>query len=268
MSDTELATAAAALRRAGRVSVFTGAGVSAESDIATFREADGLWARFPPERFATASGLLQAAIWQPRELAAFLRAVLGPLAEARPNDAHFAIAELERHVPAAVVTQNIDGLHQDAGSTAVREIHGSLLEVVRWGGQRVRRLSRAELSRMCRALAAAEQSWAAARTIAAMRPMLGLSWRGVHRPNVVLFGEALREPAWDEAQRDAKRCHVMLVVGTSATVMPAAELPALARSRGATIIVVDPEEAELPAHVHLRGPAAELLPQLVTAAFG
>src|SRR5262249_190994 len=123
-------TAVLALRNARRLVVFTGAGVSAESGIPTFRDAGGFWTRFPPEKFATWDGLLRTALTHPRLLAEFVLNVVAPIAEAQFNPAHTAISQIGQHVPTTVVTQNIDGLHQAAGSHDVLEIHGSLLEVI------------------------------------------------------------------------------------------------------------------------------------------
>ena len=115
------------LRRAGKVVVFTGAGASAESGVPTFRDDAGFWQEFAPEEFAHWKGLLATALVRPRRLAEFVYAVLGPIAAAEPNAGHRAIASLEKHANVTVVTQNIDGLHQEAGSRRVLEVHGSLL---------------------------------------------------------------------------------------------------------------------------------------------
>jgi NAD-dependent deacetylase len=263
----ELGAAAEALRAADRVVVFTGAGVSAESGIATFRDRGGLWERYPPERFATWGGLVRTAVLEPAMLASFLHDVLAPIAHATPNPAHHAIAELEQHVHATVVTQNIDGLHQQAGSHGVRQVHGSMLEVADQHGRVIRRLSRAELGQICDALArAVDRRLPLLRALRAVQPLFGLSRRGLHRPNVVLFGEMLQQPDWDDAQRGAEQCDAMIVVGTSGMVVPAAELPLRATLRGATVILVDPA-ADLPADIHLPGPAGTLMPLLVRHAF-
>ena len=147
-----LALAASCLRSAREVVVFTGAGVSAESGIPTFRDDEGFWRHFPVEQFATWNGLIRTAIRQPRRVAEFIHAVLRPVALAKPNAGHRAIANLEKHVGVTVVTQNIDNLHQDAGNTIVHEIHGSLFEVVTRRGRFVRLLSRRDLSRMADSL--------------------------------------------------------------------------------------------------------------------
>ncbi len=142
MDDDPLQRAAQWLRAAHEIMVFTGAGVSAESGIPTFRDDSGLWQEFPPKRFATWQGLLDTAAREPRRLAEFLFAVLAPIAAAAPNAAHRAIAAAERHKGIKVVTQNVDGLHQEAGSTCVYEIHGSFFEIVSSGRKFLRLVSR------------------------------------------------------------------------------------------------------------------------------
>jgi NAD-dependent deacetylase len=268
LSRDELGRAADTLRSAKRVLVLTGAGVSAESGITTFRAKGGLWERYPPERFATWPGLVRTAILQPRQLVRFAAEVLAPIARAKPNLAHLAIAQLELLAHVMVVTQNIDGLHEDAGSLGVRQIHGSLLEIADRHGRIVRRLSRAQVARVAQAVArAAERPFALAAALWALRPLVGISHVGPYRPDVVLFGENLRQPDWDDAQRGADQCDVVVVVGTSSMVFPAAALPDLARARGAKVIVVDPAPHGR-ADVYLRGRATEILPELVRLAHG
>lgn len=269
MSDdaANLSSAVGCLRAAKNVVVFTGAGISAESGIPTFRDSDGLWQRFSPERFATWDGLLKTAVADPRLFADFLIAVLEPIAVAAPNAAHLAVAELERHIPVTVVTQNVDGLHQAAGSTTVHEVHGSIFEIVTLGGRFVRLLSRAEVREIVQKLREAkEAALALPKALRAIHSMLGPGGVSIHRPKIVLFGEAMAEPAWTLAQEAAEQCDCMLTVGTSATVMPAAMLPGIARSVGARVIDVsiEPGEADFP----VTGPAASVLPALVRLAFG
>ena len=262
----ELRAAAERLHHAKRVLVLTGAGISAESGITPFRSEGGLWERYPPKRYATWSGLLGALLLQPRHLVRFASEVLGPIARARPNPAHLAIAELERRVHLTVVTQNVDGLHQEAGSTGVRQIHGSMFEIADRHGRILRRLSRADMGDIARKLGLAAQGpLALARASLALRPLAGMSSGGPYLPNIVLFGDKLRQPDWDDAQRCADQCDLVVIVGTSGMVMPAAALPDQARSHGANVIVVDPTPQSR-ADVHLRGRAAELMPALVALA--
>lgn len=261
--------AAASLRQAQRVVVLSGSGVSAESGIPTFREPGGVWDRYRLERYSSVPALARTALSRPGELVRFLHDVIEPVARAEPNAAHRAIAQLERHVHATVVTQNVDGLHQEAGSHGVRQLHGSLLEVRDPHGRVIRRLSRAELAAVVTELRRSQQAGRLAlpRALLALRPLLGVSRRGAYRPNVVLFGEPLREPDWEDAQRGADLCDAMLIIGTSGLVMPAAQLPLRASMRGATTIMIDPG-APLSADIVLAGKAGEVMPKLVRAAFG
>lgn len=190
-----LKQAAEQIRTARRLVVFTGAGVSAESGIPTFRDDDGFWQRFPPEQFARWDGLLQTAAVRPAQLAEFLQAVLEPIATAKPNAAHQAIAELEQRTATTVITQNVDSLHQAAGSSRVREVHGSFFQVVSLYGRAIRKLSRADLAAVTERLGRARSGlFKRTRLLWSLRPMFGLSWRGFQRPGVVLFGGAMAEP--------------------------------------------------------------------------
>lgn len=260
-------TAVLALRKARRVVVFTGAGVSAESGIPTFRDAGGFWTRFPPETFATWDGVLRTALTQPRLLAEFVLNVVEPIARAQFNAAHAAIAQLARHIPTTVVTQNIDGLHQAAGSTDVLEIHGSLLEVVDVAtGAIVHRFRREELAAIAESLQRYVTGGDSVVTLLLnLRRQYPLDWRGRHRPNLVLFGDALAEPAWTDACRAVDECDVLVSVGTSGVVYPAAMLPARAARHGATVISIDPQPAD---GCWLQGSAGDVLPALIRDAFG
>ncbi len=143
MNADNWSTAVSALRNAKHVVGFSGAGMSAESGILTFRDADGFWQRFPPERFATWRGLWKTATTDPHSVADFVLNVVDPIARAEANPGHRAVAALERRAKTTVVTQNVDGLHQTSGSTDVLEVHGSLLEVVdRLTAQVVQRIDR------------------------------------------------------------------------------------------------------------------------------
>ncbi len=259
--------AANRLRQATGVVVYTGAGMSAESGIPTFRDAEGLWHQFPPQRFATLPGLLASAVAQPRRVAEFLIALLGPIACARPNPGHLAIARLEAHKPVVVVTQNIDGLHQQAGSSTVYEIHGSMLRIVGRGRRPLRRLSRAELATVVDDLreVIGSRGFAFPQLLRAIEPIFATGITHYHRPDVVLFGETMAEPDWSQAITAVQNCDCLIAVGTSGTVMPAAalldEVP-----QQATVINIDP--AGGPGELQLRGPAGTVLPALVEAACG
>jgi NAD-dependent deacetylase len=259
-----LQQAAHTLQTARHIVVFTGAGMSAESNIPTFRDDDGFWQRFPVESFATWSGIARTALRQPRALAEFAYEVIHPIADATPNPGHLAIEQLEHHTKVTVVTQNIDGLHQLAGNTVIHEIHGSLFEVVSWQGRFRKLLSRGDLQQISRRVAKCRQGpFSLARLLWALRPWLGLGIRGLHRPKLVLFGDAMAEPDWSLAYRSVAECDCLLQIGCSGLVMPAATLPSEAKAAGATTIAIDPQPAA--ADLWLPGTAAEIMPALVQA---
>jgi len=245
MDDPE--AVASTLRRARGVVVLTGAGVSAESGLPTFRGDGGLWRGHDPTRLATPEAFerdpaLVSEWYDLRRMAA---------AVAEPNAAHVAMAELERHVVAAggrfaLLTQNVDRLHQRAGSERVVELHGSL---VVWRDHRSGRRVTPEPTPF--------------RT----HPMPGPDG-GWLRPDVVWFGEYLSEEALTGATSALTWCDLFLVVGTSAIVYPAAGLVGRATAAGA--VTVEVNVAATPAHVDHRlvGPAAAVLPRLLEAAFG
>ncbi len=267
MNSDNLITAVLALRKARRVVVYTGAGVSAESGIPTFRDADGFWQRFPPEHFAQWSGLFSMVLSEPRRVAEFVLNVVEPIAMAKPNAGHLAIGTLEQYVPTTVVTQNIDGLHQAAGSKEVHEIHGSLWEVADVSaGRVVHRFTRDQLAAIAAALRAyTEERESALKLLSVLRRLYPYDWLGRHRPNLVLFGDSLAEPAWTKAEQAARSCDVMISVGTSGEVYPAAFLPQYAAAAGATVIKIDPKPS---AACWLEGNAGTILPELVRAAWG
>ncbi|MCS7238184.1 MAG: hypothetical protein NZ899_07945 [Thermoguttaceae bacterium] len=270
MQETEQAVAEAArlLRQARSVVVFSGAGISAESGIPTFRDSGGWWERFPVEQFGTWTGLLALARDRPRELAEYLVTRLRPVAEARPNPSHRAVRDMERFCRVTVVTQNIDGLHTEAGSSRVVEIHGSLLRVV-WVVDRTVKahLSRQELKAIVDKLGELCQTGRPSfrRLLLALQPIFGVGWRGLYRPDVVLFGDAMVEPEWTHALHAVRSCQVIVSVGTSGQVFPAAMLPMEAKRQGAAWIHVDPQEPA--GDIWIKGRAGEILPLLVNKAW-
>ncbi len=243
--DDPLLTAADVLSRAGRVLVYTGAGVSKESGIPTFRDAEtGLWAKYDPMQLATEEAYLErpAFVWD------WYEHRFGIVAAAEPNPGHLAIAELETLLPrVTVVTQNVDGLHRRAGSSHVIELHGTM-HVFRCMSGRHRGYTREDLS---------------GQTQKPPRCPDG----ELIRPEVVWFGEELSKGALAEAQQLAARCDVVLVAGTSGVVYPAATIPHIARRACAVVIDVNPDRDELAeiADVYLRGAGGEVLPELLAA---
>jgi NAD-dependent deacetylase len=263
-SAQQLENAAELLRQARRVVVFTGAGISQESGIPTFRDDAGLWRDFDPARFASPAGLLETVRSEPEAFGRFLLAVLEPVADAAPNPGHAALAALEETHEVEIITQNIDGLHHEAGSDEIHQIHGSLLEVVGVTGHLVKRLSRMDLRRIVARLRRALRGrFRVPRIVRAVQPLLGLGGGLVHRPRVVLFGEGMAEPDWSLSREAVRRCQLLLAVGTSLEVWPAAGLVEEAREGGARVITINPERAD--GDVWLEGQAGVVLPAVVAA---
>lgn len=241
---SEVAQAIADRIRDGDLLVaFTGAGISRSSGIPTFRGDEGLWETYRAEDVATDDVLQQdpAFFWRFHD---HLRAVI---ADAIPNPAHFALADLEEatgnvleHV---VITQNIDRLHQRAGSDRVLELHGDALTYT------------------CMRCGAYSEDLPVP---APEYPPHCESCGGVIRPNVVLFGESLPGDVLNDAREAAQNCDVMLVIGTSVVVEPAASLPFLAIAGGALVVEINPAATALTglAHYSIQSPAANALPVL------
>lgn len=239
---------AAALRAASRVMVLTGAGMSAESGIPTFRDAlTGMWARFDPQELATP----QAFARQPKLVWDWYAERRAGVLRAAPNAGHVALVALERAVPRCTIfTQNVDGLHQRAGSRRVRELHGNITRV-----------------RCVRDATHQVEPWGPADdTGVPTCPRCAARLR----PDVVWFGEALPADALQEAWDEAERADVVLSIGTSNAVEPAASLPWLAAAAGALVAVVNPDltgQRTGANIVGLPGTAASVLPALVSSAF-
>lgn len=247
-----LELAAAALRRARRVAVLTGAGISAESGLATFRgPQDGLWSRFRAEALATPEAFAAdpALVWA---WYAWRRALV---ARARPNAGHLALVRLADLVPDfALVTQNVDGLHQAAGSRDVIALHGEIM-VDRCSG--------------CgRERAAEVRPELAEAPVERLEPPRCDRCGAYRRPAVVWFGEPLPGAALERALAAAAAAEVFLVVGTSGVVYPAASLAPLARDGGAQVVTINPEPAGTDVGLHLPGRSGDVLPALLSRAFG
>ena len=244
MKTPQLEAAADALRHATSVVVFTGAGVSAESGLPTFRSGqDAMWRVEDVRNFAYPDGYRRNAPrsweWNAHRAAAAARA--------EPNPGHRAIAEIEERVERCLlVTQNIDGLHQRAGSRNVLELHGNLL--------RTRCFD-------CDATSTWPDSPA---------PPICESCGGLRRPDVVMFEENLPVGAMERAVATARDCDVLISVGTSNLVWPAAELPRYALRAGAHVLIINPDMEGQPIGLkvqYLPGAAGDVLPRLVRLAW-
>lgn len=249
-ADEELLEQAASiLRAARRVAVLTGAGISAESGLATFRGAGGLWEGHRVEDVATPRAFARdpALVWR------FYNLRRANLAQVQPNPGHLALVALERRLtsvspvtsgqPFTLITQNVDGLHQAAGSRNVLEIHGAI--------RRVR----------CTGCGVIEDR--------GIEPLPELprcpTCTALMRPDVVWFEEMLPHDIWRKADQAARECDCFLVVGTSAVVYPAAGLIRWARDNNAAIIEINVEatDASHIAQLTLLGPSGKVLPDLV-----
>lgn len=248
-SDADIRQAAQVIADSRSLAILSGAGVSKESGMPTFREAQtGLWAKYDPQQLATASAFLN----NPGLVWSWYMFRRGLVNSTQPNPGHHALAKLDRLLPEVVVlTQNIDGFHHQAGSRDVVELHGNIrqykcfddcqgtptlidLETLDYDD---------EMPPTC--------------------PHCG----AYVRPNVVWFGESLPEQALRRAFETCETCDVMLVVGTSGVVQPAASMPYHAKRAGAAVIDVNtaPSEISSTADLFLRGPSGEVLPRVVEA---
>ena len=231
------------LRHATHITVLTGAGTSAESGVPTFRDAQtGLWAQYDPQELATVAAFQR----QPRLVWEWYEWRRGLVAQARPNPGHLALVELEHLVPHfTLITQNVDGLHQQAGSHHVIELHGNI------------RRSK------CFAEDTVVESWPETADIPPHCPRCG----SLLRPDVVWFGESLPQMALYTAVQAARQCQVFLTIGTSGLVQPAASLPLTAKQAGATVIEINPHPTPLTPYMTftLPGPSGKLLPRLLSS---
>lgn len=249
----------------GRVVVLTGAGISAESGIPTFRGENGLWLRYDPDLFASAQGLLSVLNRRPQKLVEFLDDLYSTLFRAQPNPAHFALAEMEKiKVLNCVITQNIDNLHQDAGSNRVWELHGNAFNV-RCDGCGVRRvLNKEDLRQNIEQMKNNRES---RRTIleSLSKFFPHCSCGSRFRIDVVLFGELLPAGILENAFREIENCSLLILIGTSGSVYPAASLPIYAKNRGVKILEINNAESDLSviSDYQLTGKAGEILPELI-----
>lgn len=226
------------MRGSARVCVLTGAGVSAESGIPTFRGADGVWVKYDFRKLATPEGFRSdpLLVWE------WCRLRQREIARAAPNPAHEALAQMESFLPSfTLVTQNIDGMHGRAGNRRVVELHGNI-----WRMRRARDGTVVDLDS----------------PVADIPPLCACG--SVTRPDVVWFGEPLPERAVALSSGAAQASDLMLVVGTSASVYPAAALPVIANNSGALVVEVNAEPTDVSTYsdATVSGHAGTLLPEI------
>ncbi len=244
-----LEDAAGLFRRARRIVVLTGAGISTPSGIPDFRsEGTGLWSRDEPLEAASLTTFRTS----PEKFFQWFRPLASQIFNAQPNAAHLALADLERHgTMVSIATQNIDGLHQKAGSNKVFELHGT-----------IRTLSCTQCFKRYESPPFL-QAYIENGTIP-----LCANCNGILKPDVILFGEQLPQSAWFEAQRETRQADLMLVAGSSLEVLPVAGLPMQAVDRGAHLIVINntPTYINIRADVVLMEDVAATLPEIIKRA--
>ncbi len=227
------------LLQAQKVVFVTGSGISQESGIPTFRGKDGLWRKYDAMQLATIDAFYEnpKLVWEWYDERR--KNILG----AKPNAGHVTIANLEKYKQVRVLTQNIDGLHQRAGSSQVYELHGSIITI------------------KCTVCDFKEKI---SDTFSELPPRCKCG--NILRPDVVWFGEPLPQDVWGEAMVQASSCDVMFVVGTSLAVSPANMLPVYAKQNGATMVEVNPEETPMSETMDLsiRSTSAKALPELLS----
>jgi NAD-dependent deacetylase len=238
--DSTCARVRKLIQDATDIAALTGAGISAESGIPTFRGPGGIWRTYRAEKLATPEAFAE----DPKLVWEWYNFRRGVIAGVEPNAGHRALAELERRTASFhLITQNVDGLHDRAGSRKLLKVHGDIWTL--------------------RCTVCGRERCDTSTPLAEIPPRCACG--GMERPGVVWFGEGLPEQIWMDAQRAAQRAQVLLVIGTSAVVYPAAGLAALAKRSGAVVVEINIAETPVSgqADYSLRGPAAEILPQLV-----
>jgi NAD-dependent deacetylase len=228
------------LHNAKRVAVLTGAGISAESGVATFRGADGLWQKFKPEELAN----FQAFMKNPKMVWEWYNYRRELIMEVKPNAGHFALVEMERLFPDFIlITQNVDNLHQVAGSRNICELHGNIM-----------RNRCVDCNKIITDL-----------ELEASPAIPRCDCGGMLRPDVVWFGEMLPEQALQTAFAAAQNAEVFLTIGTSAQVQPAASLPVEAQRAGAYVVEINIERTVISNYLNetISGPSGVVLPDLL-----
>lgn len=243
MMDSNLLKAAEIIKKSKHMIALTGAGVSVESGIPDFRSAGGLWDKYDPAIYASIYSFKS----MPEKVWDMIFDMIEITENAKPNNAHYALAELEKmNLLKTIITQNIDNLHQEAGSRHVIEYHGNAKHLV---------------CMSCSAGYSASEYEISEKKIPHCE-----SCGKILKPSVIFFGENIPQHALVESQKFAEAADVVLVVGTSAVVYPAAGIPGIAKSRGAVIIEFNIEETELTdgdTDIFIQGSAGKTLPELI-----
>ena len=227
------------IQRFKKIVFVTGAGISQESGIPTFRGKDGLWRNHDAMKLAT----IDAFYDNPKLVWEWYNERRMNIFQAQPNSGHEAIAELEKYAEVVVLTQNIDGLHQKSGSSKVLELHGSIVKI------------------KCSVCDYKEEILT---EISELPPLCKCG--NILRPDVVWFGESLPQDVWQNAINFASNCDLMVIAGTSLVVSPANTLPIYAKQNNATLLEINPEDTDMSGemNVTIRNTSAESIPKLVS----
>jgi len=261
-TEKEIHKAAEILAGAQNAVASCGAGISAESGIATFRDPGGVWEKMNPAEVGTSSGLIDTLGKNAAKLIPFFIELLEAFEQADPNPAHRALAELEQMgILKTVITQNIDNLHQEAGNTDVVEVHGNGFRLCCLSCSQVAVGDRRKLIMETKSKIQALEEYNLSSMMMVMPECSACGFR--MRPDVVMFGETVKEipRAFDAA----KKSDVMLAIGTSGVVYPAAYLPFEAKAAGARVIVVNPNENPFASvsDAYIPMNAGEAMPKLI-----
>ncbi len=223
------------------VIALTGAGISVESGIPTFRGKGGLWEKYNPETYGTLSGLTKTFLISPSKVVNFAYEFGKLICQAKPNRMHFFLAELEKEgVLKSVITQNIDNLHQKAGSKNVIELHGNFFKwfCKKCGKKKI--LGESEIMEFLKTL---KKTKGRKNLIKKYYEFTRCECGGHLRPSIVFFGELLPEREYRKAEKEMEKCDLVLTIGTSGVVSPAADLPFIAKENGAKLIDINPGES-------------------------
>ena len=245
----------------------TGAGISAESGIPTFRGKGGLWEKYDPQIYANTEGLLSRFRRYPADIVNFMVDFYSLLLKARPNPAHLALSVLEKdNILSAIITQNIDNLHQVSGSRSVIELHGNAFRIRCTECPRKITLEEDRLKEMIDLLKINQNSRIKILKIFS-RYFPRCSCGSRFRIDIVLFGEMLPEESLSQAYKQLDNSDTLLLVGTSLVVYPAASLPLYAKEKGAKLMEINNEDSAFSdfCDYQIRGRASEVLPEIVKA---
>jgi NAD-dependent deacetylase len=249
-----------------KVVAFTGAGISAESGIPTFRGQGGIWEKYSPAIYGNPPGLALTFLLRPKKLLSFVTEVYETFLNAQPNPAHRALGRLEqRGRLSSVITQNIDDLQEKGGCRNVIKLHGDLYRLRCLKCHAQRPLDPTNFGLFLQELSSTQPGRIGMIRRAREAIPRCLDCGGWMRPDIVFFGEGIPRDEWLHAQSEAQSCDLMMVIGTSGLVQPAASIPYLAKSGGATIVEITQERSPVSSFVDyiLLGKAGELVPPIV-----